>query len=202
MKLLLTSNGISSKKLRTAFASILEQKIQESKVLVVHTAQKPEHMTFVDKVGKEISLNGILLPNITYLNIAKEKDPPNLSDYDAVYVCGGNTYFILDRMRKTGLDKSIKRYVKSGGIYIGVSAGSIIAGQDIRIAGWGSEKDYNRIRLRDLNGLEFTKIAIFPHYMPQLRKEIEEFRKVVNYPVEVLKDGEALLINGNKKFKM
>lgn len=143
-----------------------------------------------------------MLPNITYLNIARERSHPRLADYDAVYICGGNTYFILNRLRKTGLASSLKRYVLSGGLYIGVSAGSIIAGQDISIAGWGSEGDPNDIKLKNLSGLRLTNITIFPHYKANLRNEIEEFKKTVNSPVEVIKDKEAIVIKDNFKRKI
>lgn len=200
MKLLLTSDGLSSKKIRGAFVGLLEKKVQENKILVVHTAKTPKHFTYLDEIGKVFSRSGILLPHITYLDIGKEMPRPSLSDYDAVYVCGGNTYFILDRIRKVGLADPIKRFVKSGGLYIGVSAGSIIAGKNIEIAGWGSEGDPNEIGLKDLKGLGLTDIAVYPHYKNRLNKEVADFRLSVNYPVETLKDGAALLIQ-NKKIK-
>ena len=196
MKLLLTSNGLSNKKLGRAFVGLLQKDVKKSRVLVIHTAQKPEHMTFVDNVGKEISGNGILLPNISYLNIAKRGYKHDIFDYDAVYICGGNTFFILDKMRKNKLLGALKKYVKSGGLYIGVSAGSIIAGPDISIAGWGSEGDINEINLKNLRGLGITNISIFPHYKDKLKKEVDEFRDETGCCVESLKDGQALQING------
>ena len=198
MKLLLTSNGLTSKRLGKEFVRLLEKRVQDSKILVIHTAQKPEHMIFVNEVGEEISKQGILLSNISYVNISGEIPNILLSKYDAVYVCGGNTYFILDRIRKTRLDNSLKRYVKSGGLYIGVSAGSIIAGQNIQIVGWGIEGDSNEISLKDLRGLGFTNIAVFPHYKHKLKREVEEFKSLVDYPVESLKDGEAIIIKDKK----
>lgn len=198
MRLLLTSNGLSSKRLGKEFIGLLEKRVQECKVLVIHTAQKPEHMVFVDGAGKEMSKQGILLPNINYANIVKEHPKITLSEYDVVYICGGNTYFILNRIRKTGLDDSLRKYVRSGGVYIGVSAGSIIVGQDISISGWGSEGDLNEINLKDLRGLGFTNIAIFPHYKDKLNKEVADFKLSVDYPVETLRDGEAIIIKGKK----
>lgn len=198
MKLLLTSSGLTSKRLGKEFVMLLKKSVQDSKILVIHTAQKPEHMIFVNEVGEEISKQGILLSNISYVNISGEIPNILLSKYDAVYVCGGNTYFILDRIRKTRLDNSLKRYVKSGGLYIGVSAGSIIAGQNIQIVGWGIEGDSNEISLKDLRGLGFTNIAVFPHYKHKLKREVEEFKSLVDYPVEPLKDGEAIIIKDKK----
>jgi dipeptidase E len=197
MKLMLTSNGLETIKLRKAFSNLLEKKVSEAKVIVVHTASKPEHMLYVDKVGKELSKSGVLHPNITYLNINSGNISP-IINYDAVYICGGNTFYILDRIRKTGLDKSIINFVKSGGVYVGVSAGSIIAGKNIDIAGWGSEGDINHINLKDLKGLDLTDIAVYPHYKNRLRREVEDFRQKVDYPVEYLKDKEAIVIKDKK----
>ena len=196
MRLLLTSSGLDTQKLRRKFSNMLERKTAEAKVAVIHAARKPEHLVYVNEVGKELNRLGILHPNVLYFNIAKDKSFPKLANYDAVYVCGGNTFYILDRMRRSGVEESIKKFVRTGGLYIGVSAGSIIAGGSIEIASWGREGDPNEINLRDLKGFCFTNITIFPHYKTKLKKEVNEFRNKVSYPVEPIKDGEAIVING------
>ena len=76
-----------------------------------------------------------------------------------MYVCGGNTFKILHKLRETRLDVYITKQVEQGALYVGVSAGSIIAGPDIEIAGWGSEGDENEVNLQDLEGFNFTDIA-------------------------------------------
>lgn len=202
MKLMLTSSGLETPRLRKLFSSLLETKVPEARIIVIHTASKPEHLVYVDKVGRELSKCGILLPNITYVDINSRNSSPSLSDYDAIYVCGGNTYHILDRIRKVSLDKSIPNFVKTRGIYVGVSAGSIIACKSIEIAGWGSEGDPNDIHLKDLGGLGFTNIAVFPHYQSKLKKEVDEFRQKSKNPVESLRDKEAIVIKGNKITKI
>lgn len=203
MKLILTSNGLSTPKLRNELLSFLEQKISETKIMVLHTARKPEHLFYINEAGKELVKAGALHPNICYSNISLNISTPNLSEYNLVYICGGNTFYILDRMRKIGLDVAIKNFVKAGRVYLGVSAGSIIAGQSIEIAGWGTERDINEINLKNLKGLHFTNIALFPHYKISLKKELEEFKLKVNYPVEPLYDGEAIFIDnkGLRKIK-
>ncbi len=198
MKIILTSSGLETVRLRKEFVNLLEKKVDEAKVMVIHTAKKPEHFIFVNEVAKELGKIGILYPNITYLNIRGNKTSPSLGEYDAVYVCGGNTFYILDRIRKTGLDRFLNSFVRQGGVYVGVSAGSIIAGKDIEIAGWGSEGDLNDINLKNLEGLNFTDIAVFPHYKPKLKREVEELRQRVNYPIETLKDKQAIMIKGKR----
>jgi len=88
--------------------------------------------------------------------------------------------------------------IKKRGLCIGVSAGSILVHKSIKLAGWGKEGDPNTIKLKNLNGLNLTNIAIFPHYKKRLAKELNKFRKIANYPIKELRDKQALLILGNK----
>ncbi|MEM0465285.1 MAG: hypothetical protein QXW97_01125 [Candidatus Pacearchaeota archaeon] len=50
MKLILTSSGLETLRLKREFVSLLERKVSEAKVMVIHTAKKPEHLIYVDKV--------------------------------------------------------------------------------------------------------------------------------------------------------
>ncbi len=201
MKLMLTSNGLSSPKLRKEFVKLLPKAPLEARVIVLHSAQKPSHLQFVHNVGKELEKAGLLFPNIRYANFSCEK-VESLEGYDVSYICGGNTYSILDQIKQKKLDRLLKAFVNRRGIYLGISAGSIIAGENIEIAGWGSEGDPNEIGLKDLTGLGLTNIAIFPHYKNKLRREVEEFREKVSYPVEILRDGEAWIISGRKTMRI
>ena len=46
--------------------------------------------------------------------------------YDVVYLCGGNTQYLLKRINDTMFNKSLMEYIKENGPVIGVSAGSLI----------------------------------------------------------------------------
>ncbi|MDP3882360.1 MAG: Type 1 glutamine amidotransferase-like domain-containing protein [Nanoarchaeota archaeon] len=198
MKLILTSSGLETPRLRKELSKMLNRHPSEAKVFVIHSAQKSSHLLYVHKVGEELARAGILHPNITYVNIASAKSAPQIENYDVVYVCGGNTFYILKKLRQLRLDKAINKFVRSGGIYVGVSAGSILAGEYIEIAGWGSEGDSNEVKLKDLQGLHFTNISVFPHYKERLKREVLDFKKRVSYPVEILRDKEALIIEGKR----
>jgi peptidase E len=96
-------------------------------------------------------------------------------------------------MKITKIDEFIKKTVKKGEtIYVGVSAGSIIAGPNIEIAGWGSEGDINEIGLVDLFGLGLTDFSVYPHFKDYLKQEVEEFKNEVNYLVFELTDNDAI----------
>lgn len=197
MKLMLTSDGLSSPKLRRALKRTLRKEIGESKVVVLYTRQRPEFISYTQAVGRELGRAGILMPHVRYVNISQES-AFSLDTFDVAYVCGGNTFYILDQLRRNGFDYELTRFVRRGGVYVGVSAGSIIAGKDISLAGFGSEGDPNEIGLKDLSGLSLTDVSVFPHYKVRLEKEVKEFQKRSNYPVFNLRDREAILIEGKR----
>ena len=50
---------------------------------------------------------------------------------DFIYVTGGNTFFLLQELKKAGADKLIKEQISAGKIYIGESAGAMILSPNI-----------------------------------------------------------------------
>jgi len=197
-KLFLTSSGLDNKKLQKIFLKEIQKTPRECGVLMAAYTQNEVEKNYVNNIKEEMISLGFR--NILIANIEENIDTNNFGKFDVIYVCGGNTYTILDKMRKTEIDKIIISQVKNGAIYVGVSAGSIIAGKNIEIAGWGSEGDKNNVGLKDLSGFNFTNIAIFPHFKNELEQEVDEFKKKVDYPVIKLRDGEmAKIIDGKSE---
>lgn len=196
MKLLLTSAGLQNKKVSDFFISVLPKKPSDLSVLMVAFAQNDIEQHYIDESKKELIELGI--KNATVFNLKEEKFESE-RDYDAIYVCGGNTFSILNRIRTVGIDKFIIDAVKNKGtLYIGVSAGSIIAGPSIEIAGWGSEGDKNDIGLTDFTGFGLTDIAVFPHFTLNQKEEVESFKNKVKYPIIELTDEEAVYVENDK----
>lgn len=52
--------------------------------------------------------------------------------YDAVYVCGGNTEYLLERINEKGFRNTLLLFIKQGGVYVGVSAGSLAAAGNLK----------------------------------------------------------------------
>jgi len=192
MKLFLTSAGFPTNNLKTFFLDHLGKKPGEIKVVMIAYAKNPVELIYVNLSKREF--RGMGFENILMLNLTDSLSPELLDDTDLVYVCGGNTFAILKRLRETKLDGKIIELVKNGAIYVGVSAGSIIAGPNIEIAGWGSEGDTNEVGLTDLGGFSLTNTAVFPHYHDELQAEVEEFRKKVSYQIETLTNEQMLFV--------
>jgi len=202
-KMLLASSGpSSSRKIKKIFLKLSGKSPKDIKVLAMICAKdKSRERRYPQGIRKDLRKLGIRPKNITFANIHKNISAKSFSkmEFDVFLSWGGNTFLILDRVRKTGFDKFIKRIVNQGKLYFGSSAGSIIVFKSIEIAGWGSEGDENSIRLKNLKGLDIFDVAIFPHYHKELRKEVLEFKKSAKYKVQELRDGEAVLVLGKSK---
>lgn len=196
MTLYLTSTGLESKQVAERFKKVLIKKdIKNISVLVISVQDNELDALYLQKTKDELGKIGIIDIEVFELG-NKPFIPINENGYDVIYVCGGNTFIYLDRIRKTGLDKFIIDAVKSNrSIYVGVSAGSIIAGPDISIASWGSEGDSNDIDLKDLSSLGLINIVISPHYREELKSELDEFRNTYGYQVCELTDNQALRLS-------
>lgn len=193
MKLLLTSTGLTNHKIRDFFVSQFET-FENKKACLIFTIKQESDWQWLEHYDSELKEIGLEYDGI---NISEEKDLSELQDYDVYYVCGGNTFYILDRLRKTSLDKVILKAIEKDKFYVGVSAGSIITGPDIEIAGIpGGDK--NDINLKDLAGLKVVPFCISPHFMDQERIDIEELQKRNNEPIVAITDDQAVFVTENE----
>ena len=83
-----------------------------------------------------------------------------LARADAIFVGGGNTYALLQRLKQSGLLDAIGERVRGGVPYIGSSAGSNIAGPTIL-----TTNDWNVVGLRDFSALGLVPFNVNPHYL-------------------------------------
>lgn len=197
-KLFLASAGLPPE---TApyFAELLDRDPQDLKLAMIPTAGYPEIDPILLNEAKEgLGKSGFQIEVIDL----KVEDPKviksKLEQVDIINVGGGNTFFLLYWVRKCGLDKYLGGILDQGKIYIGVSAGSILAGPDIAISGWREDWDKNVVHLKDLTGLKLVPFAISPHYTEADLPLLKEKSKTVDYPIIALNDTQAVSVVGNK----
>lgn len=56
----------------------------------------------------------------------------DLTPYQAIYIGGGNTYYLRYLLSQSGLDQAIVDYYRKGGVIYGGSAGAIILGKSLK----------------------------------------------------------------------
>ena len=186
----LTSCGIINDRIKNEFYKTLTKSIESLKVLYITTASDGEpndDKSWMDEEFKTILDLGILKENITESKIG---NPINTNDYDIMYMMGGNTFYLLDIIRRTHFDIDIKSFINSGKIYIGSSAGSEILGNSIDVAlGY----DDNNVNMIDFTGLRIVDGLIIPHCN---RKEgfINKLKNETKEKLYLLYDGDGINI--------
>lgn len=195
MKLFLTSTGLPLETTE-AFLELLHKKPEETAVCFIATAADPyDDKGFVEKDKERLIDLGF---KITETDLRQEDENSlsgKLANLDVVFVEGGNTFYLMKYMRKSGFDKAVKRFLDGGGIYLGVSAGSYVACPDISPAQWKHADDQNKVELKDLKGLGLVDFYVSPHYIPEHEAIINENKNKVSYPIFALTDSQAILVN-------
>ncbi|MDD4409737.1 MAG: Type 1 glutamine amidotransferase-like domain-containing protein [Candidatus Pacebacteria bacterium] len=196
MKLYLTSNGLEDRYVADYFRKIvLSEDLENTSFLIVSVQDSESDSFYLQKTKDELRRIGAVDIDVFEL---RDKEFVTTKEYDVIYVCGGNTFAYLDRIKRTGLDEFITNSVRSNrSIYVGVSAGSIVAGPDIELSGWGSNGDTNDIGLKDLKGLGLTDVLTYPHYSIQEEEGLKEFEKQNGYKIMRLTDSQALFIDND-----
>lgn len=118
-----------------------------------------------------------------------------LEGIDVVFVAGGNTFYLLDQSRKSGFDKALKNIIDDI-VYIGSSAGSVIAGPDLKPV--EIFDDPNVAQLSDTKGFGFVDFVVLPHfgkekYGPYHKKVLEEYGD--KYEIIPLTDEQYILVS-------
>lgn len=85
-----------------------------------------------------------------------------LRSADMFYVCGGNTFYLLQELRESGAADIIRERVMQGVPYVGESAGSVVAAPDISYIGLMDTRD-KAPRLESTCGLSLIQGAVVPH---------------------------------------
>ncbi|MFA4931125.1 MAG: Type 1 glutamine amidotransferase-like domain-containing protein [Patescibacteria group bacterium] len=195
VKLLLTSAGLTHRDIVARMRELLIG-LDNKKVGVLYTVRNPGDECWLKQQEQEMRELGI---DYEMVNISIERNIANeLSDFGVYYVTGGNTFYILDQLRRTGIDKLLLDRISSGCVYVGLSAGSIIAGPDIEVAGFGIGADENDINLTDLSGLGWVDVYVWPHYLLSDGEDLRRFYQQKQKMVVGLTDEQAILVDGEQ----
>ena len=188
--IVLTSCGIRNDDFKNKFYSIVDkQELNNKKVLYITTASDGEKgdKSWMDKEYKTILDLGINEDNITEYKIGNNID---IMAYDIIYMMGGNTFYLLDMIRKNNFDNEIRDFINAGKIYIGSSAGSEILGNSIDMAiGY----DDNNVNMTDFTGLKIIDGLIIPHCNKKT-DFINNLKDKTNRKLYLLYDGDGVII--------
>ena len=125
---LLTSAGLENPRLLQALSRMLPQPARQIQALFIPTAAIDEDARAVlPKCRKDVLDLGVPEAHITDYDLDRPLAPAELAGYGLLYVCGGNTSHLAARMRAQGFAQALPAFFAAGGVYVGVSAGSLVA---------------------------------------------------------------------------
>lgn len=178
---------------------LLPKPANQLKAAFVPTAGDPyEDKDFV-YVDREALVDiGISVVDID-LKATKHKELENtLSQVDLVLVAGGNTFYLMDKIKESGFDTIVKKRIKAGLIYIGSSAGSIVCCPTIDGAKQFDDPS-DAPNLTDYFGLNLFDKIIIPHahkekYFERIKSTTQRMEQQ-GYEVVTLTDDQAIIID-------
>ena len=125
-KILLTSGGFDNKNVAKKFLELVNKPVNEIKVLFITTAAvEPDAVMILPACIEDLTkVCNIPIENLTIYDMHKLINKEEILKYDAIYMCGGKTEYLVERIDEVGFKDLLDYYIANGGVYVGVSAGS------------------------------------------------------------------------------
>lgn len=201
--ILLTSNGLSSKKL---IDTVMPYVKENRKVALITTASvgHKEKDGHVPKLKEELGILG--LKEIAYFDF--DRDPLNkLANYRVIAIQGGNPFYLLRAIKSRKGEKALHKASEEG-VLIGISGGALVLQQSLTLIEKIMPMLNQKTKLQDLIALQLSPVDIIPHYSKflsrdqQLDEKIREYEKNTGISVYPLEDGQGVLIEAEKIIKI
>ncbi len=146
------------------FAKFMDGKCEGRRITFIPTASLPEEVNFYVAAGREsLEKLGLVIDELEISTASKKEIADRLQKNDYIYVTGGNTFFLLQELKRTGADRIIAEQISSGKLYVGESAGAIVLSRNIEYV-----KDMDdctaALALNSFSSLGVIEFYPLPHY--------------------------------------
>ena len=191
MKLILSSCDFRNDNAKKIIIDNLSKPIEQCKVLFFPNEKATYETIHSEKYFFRMRDIGFARDNIAVFDYYDAQQFVGL-DLDIIYISGGNTFATLKRIKDCSFDKEIIRYVKSGVIYIGGSAGAHIASQNIEhIVAFDPVPE----GMSDFNGLGLFDGILICHYTEERKALYDKLASDGKYKIYTLTDEDSLVVN-------
>lgn len=141
----------------------LKDKPENLRVAFIPTAADPyASKPWMEEDRDRLSELGFKVFEVDIKDRTEKELRGELKDIDIIFVAGGNTFYLLEKARKSGFEELVKELVGNGVLYIGSSAGSVIAGPNIEAV-----QDFDDPKEAELNstiGFGLVDFVVLPHF--------------------------------------
>ncbi len=195
-KIILASHGFrKNKSLKKELLRLLPSSPKNLSAAIITTAsvewkEKNKHVISARNTLKRMGFGPVKFLDVEF------DDPSLLKNFDVIYISGGNTFYLLYHLMKSGVDKIFKK-IAGRTVLIGVSAGAVVLGPSIKIAQYFDD-ERNIVKLKNFSALKLTEIIVLPHYSEACEDKVKDFEKKFRCKVTRLKDDQTVAIIGSK----
>ena len=149
---------------------------------------------------------GFVIKNYTITDKKAGEIEEEIEKHDVIYVSGGDTFYLLYQSQQCGFADLIKKAVSLGKIYVGTSAGSIIAGPDIYPIYKLESKEWME-KVAGYEGYGLVDVVIFPHWGSEHFKDLYLDKRLepaydVNHKYILLNDYQYMEVSSNDNYKI
>ena len=194
MEILLMSYLAGTKNITKKYLS----KMISNKIVFIPTAGNVEPYTgYIDEGVEMLKSLGYELEIIDISKYDEDYLKNKLSKTECICISGGNTFYLLQELKKKNLIGLLYERIKEGLFYIGESAGAIIMSENI---------EYNQImddksiasELDDYTGVNVFDHYVLPHigeypFEESTQKILENYQDKIS--LVAINNSEAILVN-------
>lgn len=184
----------------THLIKTIEPNLKNKTITYIPTASTVEKLGFFVKLGKwKLRKMGLTVDELEISTSSYETIKYKLEKNDYIYVTGGNTFFLLQELKRTGADTLLINEINKGKLYIGESAGAIVVAPDIEYSSEMDNKD-KAPNLKDYSGLNLIDFYVVPHYEnfefnKSVKKIISNYSEILD--LKIINDKQAILIEND-----
>ncbi len=184
------------------FVDFANEALVGKTVTFVPTAALPDKLDFHVEYSKELlSKLGLIVDELEISTAAPLDIVNKLENNDYIYVTGGNTFFLLQEMNKSGAGNLIQTQINAGKLFIGESAGAILLAPDIEYAK-DTDNPLAAPQLKSFEALNMIDFYPVPHYKDDSLKDAVEItisKYGTKLPLVPFSNSQAILVKGKEK---
>ena len=168
------------------FNRMLEKPLSQARVLLIPAVACDSQARYLAAVQRwELEQLGVLPEHITIYELDCSLAEGEVMTYDVMFFTGGWAEHLLRLVKSTGFDAVIQRFVSANKVYVGVSAGSVLATPNI-MGCFGGADDPETAALGLVNAYIDCHCDMQPDLAP----------KALPLPHVMLRFNQALAVNG------
>lgn len=173
-------------------------KMDSNKIVFIPTAGNVEPYTgYIDEGVEMLKSLGYELEIIDISKYDEDYLKNKLSKTECICISGGNTFYLLQELKKKNLIGLLYERIKEGLFYIGESAGAIIMSENIEYSQMMDDKSIAS-ELDDYTGVNVFEHYVLPHigeypFEESTQKTLENYQDKIS--LVAINNSEAILVN-------